>query len=152
MSAIKPGKDLTTEALDMFWAAMSSWTIEDFRAAANHLAANCEFMPNPYHFNQLRKAAKPTAGEAWAKVLDAVRHSTYANGIDPLIDRAVRAIGGYRAVGMTTDDGLPFMERRFAEHFETIEDAESTRESVPQIAYTKRDTSSVVTQLTRGMK
>lgn len=133
LAALKPGKPLTPEALDLFWNAMQDWSIEDFHAAANRLAKECEFMPNPYHFEQLRKAAKPTAGEAWARVLAAVRSSAYANGLDPLLDRVAQACGGYRAIGQCTDDGLPFMEKRFVEHYEAIQGAVETREELPAI-------------------
>jgi hypothetical protein len=125
---------MTLPALDLYWLAMQSWELDEFKQAAVHLLSNCQFMPTPYDFEQLRKAGRPSAAEAWAKVLDLVRHSNYANGSgDALIDRAVSACGGYRLVGQQSDDSLPFMERRFAEHFETLQDAEHTRSAVPSI-------------------
>lgn len=128
-------RDLDKLLLDAYWLALKSWSLQDFEQAAGRLTATSKFMPRPADFNELREAGRETAGEAWALVLDAVRHSGYSAGISQLIDRAVQACGGYRAIGQTTDDGLPFIERRFAEHFKTMQDAEDAREAVPQIAY-----------------
>lgn len=144
LAALKPGKPLTPDGLDLYWRAMRDWPLDEFKAAASHLATSCEFMPNPYHFAQLRKAGRPTAGEAWAKVVALVRRSDYANGSgDPLTDRAVAACGGFRLIGQQTDDGLPFIERRFVEHFEAMQDATVVREALPSVTAPKwlmRDT------------
>ncbi len=140
LAAIKPGAKLIPEALDMWWLAMESWTIDDFKQAATHLARSIEFMPSPFHFEQLRKAGRPLAGEAWARVLEYVRKDwspnlgSRASVGDPAIDRAVHAVGGYEAIAHSNIESTPFLERRFAEHFETIQGAADTREAVPQIA------------------
>lgn len=145
LAAIKPGAKLTAEALTLYWNALAAWSIEDFSAAAAQLARTSEFMPNPYHFEMLRKAGRLTAGEAWAQVLDYVRNSGYNQwecGLptlnaeypqitDQLVNAAVRAIGGYRAVAMSNTEQTQFLERRFAEHFESIRDAEDVREALP---------------------
>lgn len=134
LAAIKPGNKLTPEALDVWWLTMQAWCIEDFRSAVVHLARSCEFMPSPYQFEQLRLAGRQTAGEAWADALEHVRHGDYPTD-DPTIERAVRAIGGWKAFGMTNSESLSFVERRFCEHFESMRDADDVRGSVPQIAY-----------------
>jgi hypothetical protein len=148
LAAIKPGAKITTEGLNLWWSAFENWTIEEFREAAAHLAKSSEFMPNPYHFEQLRKAGRMTSGEAWAKVLEYVRGGGYHQwdcGLptwnkdhpqltDPLILAAVRAIGGFDAIAMSKTDQTPFLERRFAEHYDAISDVEDVRESVPRIA------------------
>lgn len=153
LAMIKPGNaKLTEEVLDLWWAAMRDWTIADFKAAATHLAKSVEFMPSPFHFEQLRKAGRPVAGEAWAAVLEYVRQGTvlwdggyrefsekYTNtslASDPVALRAVAALGGFQQVAMCQNDQLPFMERRFCEHYETMQDSEEVRVSVPQIANT----------------
>lgn len=148
LAAIKPGAKITPESLDLYWSAMSAWTIEDFTAAANQLARTHEFFPNPYHFEQLRKAGRMTAGEAWAKVLEYARHGGFsvwdsgppseddpsARPADPRIDAAVRAIGGYSAIAMSKTDQTPFLERRFAEHYDSISEVEDVRVAVPCLA------------------
>lgn len=139
MAAVKPNANLTKEAYEIWWNAMQGWGIEDFRSAASHLVSAVQFMPNPYDFDQLRKASRMTSGEAWLKAVASIGsarvpggHSGGTSG-DPLIDRAVRAIGGFGAIAMCDLDKLPFMERRFCEHYAEMGDAENTREAVPQL-------------------
>ncbi len=132
LAAVKPGAKLTPEALEIWWQAFQHWTIEQFRQAAAHLVRTCEFMPNPFHFEQFLKSNRPTSGEAWARVRELVRAGESTSG-DALIDSAVRALGGYRALGMTHSDQMQFLERRFAEHYESIGEAERTREALPAL-------------------
>jgi hypothetical protein len=132
LATIKPGAKLTPEGLDLYWGAMRDWSIEDFTAAATQLAKSSEFMPNPYHFEQLRKASRMTSGEAWAKVRAAVRAGDPCPD-DPTIYAAVGALGGMRSIGMTNSDQMQFLERRFAEHFDAIADREDVREALPDL-------------------
>jgi hypothetical protein len=127
------GKKLTSAALELYWRAMQHWPLEEFQDAAAHLLRTCEFMPMPRDFENLRKAGRPTAGEAWAQVLAIARCGGTESG-DELTDRAAAAIGGYRAVSMSETDRTPFLERRFCEHYEAIQEAEEARRGVPQIA------------------
>lgn len=133
LTAVKPGGKLTREALEVWWKTFADWSIEEFQAAGAELVRTSEFMPNPYHFAQIRKAARLAPGEAWAQVLAHIRGRAPAP-TDPIVLAAVNALGGFTALGMTKSDDLPFRERRFAEHYETIGDAEATREAVPQLA------------------
>lgn len=136
LAAVKPGAKLTAEALTLYWNSLSHWSIEDFAAAANQLARTSEFMPNPYHFEQLRKASQLTSGEAWAEVLDHARNGyrDEEGPSDPRIAAAVRAIGGYQAIAMSRTDQTPFLEKRFAEHYDAIAEREDIREAIPQLA------------------
>lgn len=138
LAAVKPGAKLTPEALDMWWMSLADWTIAEFKAAAAHLAKTSEFFPNPYHFNQLRKAGQPTSGEAFERARQIVRrlfpreYASHQSG-DARLDAAVRACGGYEALAMCTSENIGFFERRFAEHFESISDAEAVREVLPDL-------------------
>jgi hypothetical protein len=134
LAAIKPGKDLTPEGCEIWWQAMQDWQLEEFQQAAAHLAKSVEFMPSPFHFEQLRKAGRPTAGEAWADIRAMARRSYEGEPADPIAARALQALGGLRAVAMCDSDKVHFLERRFAEHFEQIQDAEGVRTALPQIA------------------
>lgn len=123
LAAIK-GKDLTPEALDLWWAAMSRWEIVDFKAAASHLVTACQFMPTPYDFAQLNRANELTAGEAWAMAV----------GGEPLSGRAARAariVGGQRHIRMANiEKDLPHIQRRFIEAYQELGDVEETREAL----------------------
>lgn len=129
------GKQLSKPALALFWNSLQHWNIEDFRQAANQLIRSCEFMPTPKDFEDLRKAGRATAGEAWAEIRAMARQSYTAVPKDPVTARALQALGGLRAVAMCDSDKVHFLERRFAEHFESISDAEDVRAAVPEIAY-----------------
>lgn len=138
---------LSTDALDLWWMCMAAWAVEDFTQAAAHLLTKCEFMPTPKDFEDLRKAGRPSAGEAWARVLDAVRKGSwrwegsqrelrkdFLPPEDALTTSAVAAIGGYAAIAMHEERTLHFLERRFAEHYDAIRDRQEIREALPQIA------------------
>jgi hypothetical protein len=133
LAAIKPGGKLTPEALSVWWLAMQDWPMDQFRAAAGQLASSVEFMPSPYHFAQLRKATQDTAGEAWSQVLEAVRtmNPHVAPSLGARIDRVVRALGGYRTLAMTDSSAMPFREKRFAELWEELGEAEEARAVLP---------------------
>lgn len=137
LAAIKPGVKLTAESYEIYWHVLQAWPFDEFQKAAYHLAAQSEFMPNPYHFEQLRKAGRPTPGEAWAKVLAHVRANAYRSGgivVDELTDRAVASIGGYQAIGMSDTDKTHFLATKFNEAYQAIQDAEEVRQELPQIA------------------
>lgn len=135
LAALKPGAKLARESYAAWWNIMrGGWSLEAFQQACQHLARTVEFMPNPFHFEQLRKAQRPTPGEAWARALDCGRHGRSTSG-DALIDAAVRAIGGYRAIGMSEVDKTRFLEMRFCEHYERLGEVDEIRERLPELAH-----------------
>jgi hypothetical protein len=127
------GREMSAAAIKLYWAAMQHWELDEFRQAAEQLLRTCTFMPTPKDFEDLRKAALPTPGEAWATALEIGRHGGRTSG-DRLIDRAVRAIGGYNAIGMSEVDKTHFLERRFCEHYEAMQDAQETRDALPDLS------------------
>lgn len=136
LAAIKPGKPLTLEGLELYWMALCDWPLDEFRAAASHLARSVEFMPNPYHFTQVRKSGGQTVGEAWLEVRAAIRKSAYDNppSLGPRIDKILAAMGGYKTLALTDHDHMPFRERRFAELWEEFGEAEESRQALPHLA------------------
>lgn len=137
LAEIKPGGKITPAALDLWFSAMADWTLAEFREAAGRLMRSEQFFPNPWHFEQLRKqAGAMTAGEAWAAALEHVRRGRhhYGGKAAPEIERAVRAIGGWRVLGHTPEDELRHVERRFAQHFAEISEAADVREDLPALA------------------
>lgn len=127
------GQELDKLVLDAYWLALGDWELADFEAAARHLMQTSKFMPRPADFRDLQKAGRPTAGEAWATVLEYARAGVDPCAVlEPAAIGALRAIGGIRAVMMS--EKTHFLEKRFAEHFEAKQDADDVREAVPQIA------------------
>lgn len=135
LAEMKPGGKITPEALELWYSAMSSWSIEEFRAAAQHLMLHEEYFPNPWHFQQLRKAQRMTPGEGWAIALQHVRSGSYHAGpAIPEVERAVQALGGWKVIAWSSVDSLPFLEKRFASHFDQLADIADAREELPQLA------------------
>ena len=129
VAAIK-GKELTPEALSVWWSAMAAWSIEDFKAAASHLVSTCQFMPTPYDFAQLRKAGESTGGEAWLEVL-----SGRALVPGSRAARAAAIVGGQQAIRHADiETALPHIQRRFLTAYEELSDVDVVREALPQIA------------------
>lgn len=129
LAAIK-GRELTDEAIDLWWLSMAAWSIEDFTAAAAHLIGACQFMPTPYDFAQLRKAGEPTAGEAWERVLAGAKLEPGSR-----VARAAQIVGGQFAVRHAdVERDLPFIQKRFMEAYEDLRDADVVRQALPQIA------------------
>lgn len=136
------GKQLSAPALELYWRALSGWPLEDFLSAAEQLVRTSEFMPTPKDFEDLRKAQRLTCGEAWITALETARRWREGYSIssgDEFVDRVVRAIGGYRTIAMCEMEKTHFLERRFAEHFDEMQTAGDTRESVPQLMRELRD-------------
>ena len=132
------GKALSAPALELYWNAMQAWSIEDFRAAANHLVGTCQFMPTPKDFEDLKRAGKPTTAEAWLSARKAcmwtIQGYIERPGTDPLISQALRTIGGANALAICDEDKLHFLERRFVQVYESLQDSNDTRQALPQIA------------------
>ncbi len=134
MAEIK-SKEMTTEAFEIWWNAMQAWEISEFKKAAGYLLKNCQFMPTPYDFEQLRKKGETSAHEAWATVL-AHAEGPWRKGVlgDALTDRAVGMLGGYRVIALTDKDKLGFLERRFLDHYNDFQDTQDVREALPNLS------------------
>lgn len=135
------GKTLSAPALALYWNAMQAWSLADFQAAANELLRTFDFMPLPKDFEDLRKAGRETAGEVFAGIGRYIKYSPFgyvvAEDTPRAIAAAIRAMGGADAYAMCEVEKLPFLEKRFCQHYEEIIEHEETRQSVPQIAYGK---------------
>jgi len=141
LALLKPGTKLTTEAHRAWWNALrEKWTLEEFQRAAAHLRDTIEFMPNPFHFDQLRRATRRTAVEAWDVARQTARRAISCGRVmpglssgDPVIDQAVGGIGGYGAIALSETTTLQFLEKRFATHYAECQDTADTRAAVPQL-------------------
>lgn len=126
--------DLTAESLNLWWACFEDWDIDDFKAAAAHLLKTCTFMPQPNDFEALRIAGKPTAGEVFAEIGQWLVYSPRGYTIRPDAPReiaaSIRAMGGADAYAMSPVEKLPFLERRFCQHYDQITQAGETRAAV----------------------
>lgn len=130
--------DIAPEMLGIWWNSLADWSIEDFKGAAAYLLKNSQYMPRPYDFEQLMKAEQFTPAEAWGKAL---KHSegSYTRGPlgDELTDAAVRAIGGYKAIGSTQFEKLGFIERSFKEAYGDIAESSDIKRALPNLTNSK---------------
>lgn len=109
--------------LDAYWLALKDWPLEDFEKAAGELMRTSEFMPRPAAFNALRKAARQsTAAEAWF---------TKGASTDERANRAMKIAAQGRYVGHIPLDELPFVQKRFFEIYDELNDTDTAREALP---------------------
>lgn len=134
------GKSISAPAIELYWNAMQHWRLDEFQAAAAQLLRTAKFFPTPADFEQLREASRSTVPEQWARALDHARNLPVSGGYlqekptgDAVLDAAVRAIGGYRAIANASERDLQFMGQRFEEHYETTRYAEDTRLALPDL-------------------
>jgi hypothetical protein len=131
------GKVLSPEAIVLFFRAMSGWSLDEFKAAAEHLLRTCEWLPTPFHFEELRRAGRPVLAEAWIEARSLAKawrpNMAAPRSSDEFLNRVVESIGGYRAIAMCNVDVMGFLEKRFADAYESIQDASDKREAVPSI-------------------
>jgi hypothetical protein len=121
---------LTPEALDVWWSAFSSWTLEQFKAAASACVTHCTFMPRPSDFFGVKRAARLTAGEAW---------EVAGNKSDALADRALHIATQGRYFGHIPYDEHPWIQKRFLEIYEQLADVADMREAAPQLTGPGKD-------------
>ena len=123
-------REIDAPLLDAYWLALRTWDLGDFESAAGHLIGTSKFMPRPADFNDLRRAAEPTAGEAWALALS-------GTALEPgsRIARAAAIVGGQQRMRMADiERDLPHIQRRFLAVYAELADADQTRAALPQIA------------------
>lgn len=147
------GKQLSAPALELYWRSMQHWSMDDFRKAAEHLLRTCTFMPTPKDFEDLRQAGRPTAGEAWDKALSFCNGGWRRGGGcgDSAVDAVVQMLGGYETIALCPLDKIGFLERRFCEHYESSQDANDTRQSVPELTSDDRANLRLVTDSLRRL-
>ncbi len=126
--------DLTKDAYELWWQCMKDWSIDAFKDAAGYLLKNCQFMPAPFDFEQLRKKGDVSAHEAWSKALHHAE-GAWRQGVlgDALTDRVVEAQGGYSVIALTHKDKLGFVERRFLDAYNDLLDTSVVREALPDL-------------------
>lgn len=130
LAAIK-NRELTDEAIDLWWLSMAAWSIEDFTTAAAHLITACQFMPTPYDFAQLRRAGELTSGEAWLEMFSG---KSLAPGSRAA--RAAEIVGGqYEIRHADLERDVPHIQRRFMQVYDELTDVDSVRDALPALAY-----------------
>ncbi|MGC8519094.1 MAG: hypothetical protein ACP5P4_11295 [Steroidobacteraceae bacterium] len=135
-------REIDEPLLDAYWLALEFWGIEDFSAAAKHLMRCGRFFPRPSDFEELRRSAMQRDGvEAWETARRTARNAislgrvrTDVTSGNPLIDRAVGAIGGYGTIALCDSAWMHALERRFLDAYSESRDVSEARAALPHLA------------------
>ena len=133
--------ELSKEKLSAYWAELKDYPLAMIQAACKQLArqrGRIFFPAVGEFFEVLEGSAETNAQEAWAQVLGTIGRGGYhANNPpqfdDPRIARALMVIGGYKQVCLTPYDEQQWLQKRFAEAYETA-DCSYQREEIKQIS------------------
>lgn len=116
------GKDMSEFAADVWLQAVAGFEAEQVtKALSAHLMDpdRGQFMPKPADLvRQLHGTAADRSLIAWGKVLDAIKRVGAYQSVafdDGAIHAVVVDLGGWPKLCRTTEDELPFVQRRFCE-------------------------------------
>jgi len=134
-------REIDEPLLDAYWLALELWSIEDFSAAAKHLMRCGRFFPRPSDFEDLRRSAtQRDAVEAWETARRIARNAISLGRVrtdvtcgDPLIDRAVAAIGGYGTIALCDSAWMHALERRFLDAYSESRDVHDARAALAHL-------------------
>jgi hypothetical protein len=120
------GKSMTPELVSIYWDGLHDFEFEDVKAAVNLHVRNPDtgqFMPKIADVVKFIEGNTSTkAMRAWQKVLEAARTvGTYSTVVfdDALIHACITDMGGWQAIGLITDDELPFRAREFERRYQS---------------------------------
>ena len=133
--AFRKADDFDDDTVTIWWNRLhQDFDIGDFEVAATELDKVSKFLPVIADFFELKRRAEAYCEtDAWGDVLEHLRSGAYRRrGIgDDKIDRAVRAMGGYRALAMRNEDGLTIWGfKQFREHYNDVLDSVEREESL----------------------
>lgn len=116
------GKEMTDFAADVWLQAVEGFEAEQVtKALSSHLMDpdRGQFMPKPADLvRQLHGTAADRSLIAWGKVLDAMRRVGAYQSVafdDGAIHAVVMDLGGWPKVCRSSEDEMPFLQRRFCE-------------------------------------
>ena len=117
-------KEITPILTKIYWKVLLPFTNEQAEKAFNRAIASCKWFPKPSELIDLLKEEVKglSAPEAWYEVMSGLERGHEPN--DPIIQKAIRALGGWQRMGLLTYDELSWVEKRFNEHFNTYQNRE----------------------------
>lgn len=119
-------KKLSKVLLDKYFERLQDLSVEEFKAACNAAYDQCRWFPRIVELREFAlKADKDHALIAW-NIVERVRRRAFSitrrNTKFPLpgIHEAIQLMGGWRKVGMWTENELHFREKEFLERYEVV--------------------------------
>lgn len=122
LSAIWPKFPLSAATIKAYHTVLEDLPADALSSAAEQLGADSTFFPAA---SELRKLAfdlsqgddMPLAVEGWKQLLD--NWDGHYVEFFPLTEKTVKAMGGLKRLGQTTDRDLPFVRNQFISIFDT---------------------------------
>jgi hypothetical protein len=119
-------QDVSRFALDIWWQAMKPFDLDAVRQAFSRYVVNPDsgqYPPKPADIVRLIEGTTQDAATlAWAKTMQAVGRVGQYQSIafdDPIIHAVIEDIGGWPGLCQTTEDEVPFVQRRFEQVYRT---------------------------------
>lgn len=128
LSATWPDRSPSAQTMTAYWYALGHLDDSSFGEAVRRCLRECTFFPAPAEILKRAEAALTTAGmlpaepeSVWPRVLSLARrwHTAMApvEWDDPDVERALREIGGLRAIAMATDDDVTWLRKGFIDRY-----------------------------------
>jgi hypothetical protein len=118
------GKKLSNQLLNIYWAALTAYSLEEVNAALNRHALSPDvgqFMPKPADIVRCLEGSSSTqALQAWTKVINAIKQvGAYSSVIfdDPLIHAVIYDMGGWIRLCQSKEDEAGFRSREFEKRY-----------------------------------
>ena len=123
LSALWPREPVTTATVKAYAVILADVPGEAVTAAAEALGSEATFFPKAAEIRQrafllIQGDDLPLAMEGWQQLVDkwGGRYVEFW----PLTEQTIRAMGGLRRLGNTTEKDLPFIRAQFIKSFETF--------------------------------
>lgn len=118
------GKTLSKGVIDIYWQGLESYSIDALESAISRHLRNpdCgQFMPKIAEIvKMLEGSTKDSAVIAWAKVMRGISGAGMYQSVvfdDAMIHVAIEGIGGWIKLCQSSEQELPFVQRRFEEYY-----------------------------------
>lgn len=129
------GRKVSSSLAEIYFADLSGYSIDQVLGALTaHRkdATRGQYFPKPADLiHQLERItghdAEADAALAWETTLKLGSNYRRAEHADPLAEQAVRLIGGWERIGMSTDRDRPFLRKEFIEKYVNQSEREVTQ-------------------------
>ena len=109
-------KEITKTLNKVYWECLKPYTDQECEIAFTKTIANCKFFPRPAEI--IENIPKTNAFNAWGVVIDALERGEEPQNY--AIQETIRRLGGWSWLTRQTYDELVWVEKRFYEYLEVI--------------------------------
>lgn len=109
----------------IYWEVLSKHSDEQVNSACQIAITRCRHFPKPIDIEELIPSTAVSRFEAWGAVMFHLENNAACQ--DPMINEAVRRLGGWTFLSEQTYDDLQYQSKRFMDHFEDIKERDTLR-------------------------